>query len=404
MTAANGDTYSGVFQLTKMERVCYGPNAVDSLGEEVDAFGGTKVLIIASNTLATKTNVVDRIQGALSGKSVAVVHNVSQHNHRESVLEVAETARTAGVDFLVSLGGGSPIDCAKGVAMCLADNLSTPEDLDNYRYEFEYPDKLTVRELKNKDAPKHITISTTLSAGEFNGFLGITDTKRQVKEVYGDPVLTPVVSYLDPTVTVHTPEWLWASTGIRAVDHCVESYLATNRMPFVDGLTRAALQTLVQDLPSSAQDREDIGARGRCQLAAWMSIFGLPNVSLGLSHGIGHQLGARRDVPHGVTSCIMLPHVMDFNFPVSQARQAHLAEAFDIDTREMSEEAAARAFITALRTFIADLGVPTCLSEVRVTKEDFPGIVQDAIVDFVVATNPRPVDEQSIYQLLEAAY
>ncbi len=402
--ADTGQPYSGVFEITKMERVRFGPDCINALPADVEAAGGTKVFIVASNTLATQTNVVDRIQGLLGDKAVGIFHNVSQHNHREEQIAAAAAARAAGADFLVSVGGGSPIDCAKGIAMCLADDITDPGTFDDYKILFEYPDKVEIRELKNKNAPKHITISTTLSAGEFNGFLGITDSDRQVKEAYGDTALCPVASYLDPVLSVHTPEWLWASTGIRAVDHCIESYLAVNNMPFVDGLTKAALEILVRDLPASAKDREAVAARGRCQIAAWMSIFGLPNVNLGLSHGIGHQLGARRDVPHGVTSCLMLPHVMDFNFPVSKARQASLADAFQIDRHDLSEEEAARAFISELRRFIKDLGVPTRLSEVNVTKEDFPGIVSDALVDFVVATNPRPVTAADINGLLEAAY
>ena len=400
----NRQPYSGVFEITKMERVRFGPDCVNSLPADVEAAGGTKVFIVASNTLATQTNVVDRIQGLLGDKSVGVFHSVSQHNHREEQIAAAAAARAADADFLVSIGGGSPIDCAKGIAMCLADDITDPDTFDDYKILFEYPDKVELRELKNKNAPKHITISTTLSAGEFNGFLGITDSDRQVKEAYGDTALCPVASYLDPVISVHTPEWLWASTGIRAVDHCIESYLAINNMPFVDGLTKAALEILVRDLPASAKDREAVAARGRCQIAAWMSIFGLPNVNLGLSHGIGHQLGARRNVPHGVTSCLMLPHVMDFNFSVSKARQASLADAFQIDRRGLSEAEAAKAFISALRRFIKDLGVPTRLSEVNVTKEDFQGIVSDALVDFVVASNPRPVTAADIDGILEAAY
>ena len=401
---ANGEAYSGVFEITKMERVRYGPNCVESLPEDVEAAGGSKVFIVASNTLATKTNVIDRVQGILGDKVVGVFHNVSQHNHREEQIAAADAARSAGADFLVSVGGGSPIDCAKGIAMCLADNITDTDTFDDYKILFEYPDKVEMRELKNKNAPKHITISTTLSAGEFNGFLGITDSDRQVKEAYGDTALCPVASYLDPILSVHTPEWLWASTGIRAVDHCVESYLAVNNMPFVDALTKASLETLIRELPGSAKDRENVAARGRCQIAAWMSIFGLPNVNLGLSHGIGHQLGARRDVPHGVTSCVMLPHVMDFNYDVSKPRQASLADAFHIDRRDLSDEDAAKEFIAELRGFIKGLGVPTTLSEVGVTKEDFPAIVADAKVDFVVATNPRPVTDADIAGLLEAAY
>ncbi len=395
----------GVFNIPSMERVRYGQDCVNSLGEDVDAYGGEKVFIVASNTLATKTDVVERVEHILAGKSVGVFHHVSQHVHRESVLEATEQARKAGANFLVSVGGGSPIDCAKAVAMCLAEGVTSIDEMDNYSTKFEYPDKVEFPPLKHPErVPQHITISTTLSAGEFTNIAGMTDSKRQVKELYLHAPLMPIVAYLDPALAVHTPSWLWASTGMRAVDHCVEAYVSQAHMPFVDSLSKDALAMLVQDLPGSSKDPEDMVGRGRCQMACWMSLFGLLNVQVGLSHGIGHQLGARRDVPHGVTSCIMLPHVMDYNFPVVKDRQAKLAEAFGVETRTMDVDEAGQAFISSLRSFIKALDVPTRLSEVGVTKEDFPAIVKDALEDLVVATNPRPVSEEVVYQLLETAY
>ena len=395
---------AGTFEIPSMERVRYGADCVNSLDEDVVAQGGKKVFIVASNSLATTTDVVDRVQGILGAKVVGVFHDVSQHVHRESVLKATEEARNVGADFLVSVGGGSPIDCAKAMAMCMAEDVTTLDQCDDYSTKFEYPDKVEFPALKNPErVPKHITISTTLSAGEFTNIAGMTDSKRQVKEIYLHPLM-PVAAYLDPTLAVHTPGWLWASTGMRAVDHCVEAYVSQAHMPFVDALSKDALTILAQELPHASQNPEDITARGRCQMACWMSLFGLLNVQVGLSHGIGHQLGARCDVPHGVTSCIMLPHVMDYNFSVVKDRQANLAEAFGVDSRDMSVDDAGQAFISSLRAFIQELDVPTRLSEVGVTKEDFPGIVHDALEDMVVATNPRPVTQDVVAQLLETAY
>ena len=400
-----GEVLAGTFEIPSMERVRYGPDCLNSLAEDVEAHDGRKVFIVASNSLATKTDVVDRVQGVLGGKAVGVFHSVSQHVHRESVLQATEEARSAGADFIVSVGGGSPIDCAKAVAMCMAEGITTLDQCDEYSTKFEYPDKVEFPSLKHPErVPKHITISTTLSAGEFTNIAGMTDSKRQVKEIYLHPPLMPVAAYLDPILTVHTPGWLWASTGMRAVDHCIEAYVSQAHMPFVDALSKDALTILAQELPNASKNPEDIDSRGRCQMACWMSLFGLLNVMVGLSHGIGHQLGARCDVPHGVTSCIMLPHVMDYNFPVVKDRQAALAEAFGVDTRDMNVDDAARAFIGSLRAFIQELEVPTRLSEVGVTKEDFPGIVHDALEDMVVATNPRPVTEEVVAQILETAY
>ena len=403
--AVGNDTLKGIFKIPSMKRVYYGPDCVDSLGVEIDEHGAKKVFIVASNTLATKTDLVDRVQGILRGKAVGVFHHVSQHVHRESVLEATEQARRAGADFLVSVGGGSPIDCAKSMALCLAEGVTEIDQLDAYSLRFEYPDKIELPAQKHPEKTiKHISLSTTLSAGEFTDIAGMTDSQRKIKELFMYAPLMPVAAFLDPTLAVHTPAWLWAATGMRAVDHCVEAYVSQLHMPFVDTLAKEALTMLVRDLPASAENPEDVAGRGRCQVACWMSLFGLLNVQVGLSHGIGHQLGARCDVPHGVTSCIMLPHVMDFNMPVVKDRQAKLGEAFGIDPRGMSVDEGAQAFIAALRRFVEGLGVPTRLSEAGVTKEDFPGIVEDALHDLVVATNPRPVRKEDVFAILEKAY
>lgn len=403
--ASDGEIVRGFFNIPRMERVRYGPGSLEGLSEEVERLGGTKVFLLASNTLATKTDVIDRVERHLGTKAVGVYHHVTQHVHRESVLEATEQARRAGADFIVSVGGGSPIDAGKAVALCLGEGVTEIDQIDAYTLKFKYPDTIERPALKHPERmPKHITASTTLSAGEFSDIGGITDSRRRVKELLIYSEITPAVAILDPTITVYTPAWLWAASGMRAVDHCVEGFVSKNHMPFVDALTQEALAVLVRELPHATENPEDIAARGRCQMAAWMSLFALMNVQLGLSHGIGHQLGARCNVVHGVTSCIMLPHVMDYNFPVVKERQAKLAEAFGVDTRGMSVEESARGFIRELRAFIKSLGVPTRLSEVGVTREDFPGIVSDALEDLMLATNPREADETAVYALLEAAY
>ena len=166
--------------------------------------------------------------------------------------------------------------------MCMAEEITTLDQCDDYSTKFEYPDKVEFPSLKHPArVPKHITISTTLSAGEFTNIAGMTDSKRQVKEIYLHPPLMPVAAYLDPTLAVHTPGWLWASTGMRAVDHCVEAYVSQAHMPFVDALSKDALTILAQELPNASRNPEDIGSRGRCQMACWMSLFGLLNVMVG---------------------------------------------------------------------------------------------------------------------------
>ena len=181
-------------------------------------------------------------------------------------------------------------------------------------------------------------IPTTLSAGEFTYFVGITDEDRKVKDLYVDRRITAKAVILDPELTMETPERLWLGTGMRAVDHCIEAMCSSTAQPFIDALAYRALNMLVRYLRETRADPGDAAARGQCMVAAWMSVCGLANVTLGLSHGIGHQLGARCNVPHGETSAVMMPHVMAFNRDVTTAtRQAWVAEAMGVDIAGMSE-------------------------------------------------------------------
>ena len=212
--ASDGEMVRGVFSIPRMERVRYGPGSLEALSEEVERLGGTKVFLLASNTLATKTDVIDRVERNLGTKAVGVYHHVTQHVHRESVLEATEQARRAGADFIVSVGGGSPIDAGKAVVLCLGEGVTEIDQIDAYTLKFKYPDTIERPILKHPArAPKHITASTTLSAGEFSDVAGITDSRRRVKELLIYSEITPAVAILDPTITVYTPAWLWAASG-----------------------------------------------------------------------------------------------------------------------------------------------------------------------------------------------
>ena len=162
---------------------------------------------------------------------------------------------------------------------------------------------------------------------------------------------------------------------------------------------------LVRYLRETRAEPEDKGARAQCMVAAWMSVCGLANVTLGLSHGIGHQLGARCGVPHGETSAVMMPHVMAFNRETTMTRQAWTAEAMGVDIAGMSEEEAATAAADAVATLVRDdMGLPWRLRDVGVTEADFAGIAKDALEDIIVAGNPRQVtSEDEVIQLLHRA-
>jgi alcohol dehydrogenase len=245
----------------------------------------------------------------------------------------------------------------------------------------------------------HIALTTTLSAGEFTSGFGITDEARRVKEGYGGSQFVPRVVILDPELTVHTPAWLWAATGMRAVDHAVERLYSPKHQPLVDTLCMQALRYLFQYLPPSTREGQNLEARLYCQLGAWMSILGGMSVRTGISHAVGHQLGGHCNVSHGQTSCIMLPHAMDFNLPVAADRLALVAESAGIDTRGFSTEDAAQEAIKKVRRFIQGLGCPTRLRDVGVQETDFDLLAEAVMEEVHLMENPVPI--RGVAEILE---
>ena len=402
--AITADPLRGVFTLLPIESVHYGPGCLAGLADALATRGVSRALLITGNTLATKTGLVDRVLAAAQGRIAGVFHDTVQHVHRRSVLRATEQARALGADGIVSFGGGTPNDTGKAVVMALAEDLRAPEDFDRMRVRFEYPATVDVPPVRGQVLPM-LAISTTLSGGEFTHFAGVTDEARKVKDLYIDRKLAARAVFLDPELTLNTPLWLWLSTGMRAVDHCVEALCSTNAHPFTDALAKDALQALGETLRATKAAPQDLALRTRSHLAAWMSVCGLANVNLGLSHGIGHQLGARNNVPHGVTSCVMMKAVMDYNREHVGARQSVIAECLGRDVRGMSAADAASAGREAVLQLVQDLELPRRLRDVGVTREDFPALAHDALEDLVVATNPRPVRSVAdVVGVLEAAW
>jgi maleylacetate reductase len=236
-----------------------------------------------------------------------------------------------------------------------------------------------------------------LSAGEFSAGAGCTDTQRHVKESYSYPQMIPRTVILDPAASIHTPEWLFLSTGIRAVDHAVEDICSVNGQAISEGAAYHALLLLGKGLTGVKANSEDRDARLDCQIGAWMSMVGSQTgVSKGASHGIGHVLGGTAGVPHGYTSCIMLPHVLRFNHPVDAEKQARVSEALG-QPGELAAEIVAG--------LIAGLGLPTRLRDVGVKPEQLDLIAENSMHDRWVHTNPRKIDGPAVIRtLLDAAW
>jgi maleylacetate reductase len=389
---------AGIFRYPHTERVIYGRPFADALAQEMKEAPAERVFVIASGTLARETDTLDQIKAVLGARFAGVHSKIGAHTPRTDCLDAANAARDAGADLLLTVGGGSVTDAAKVVGICLGNDITEPDQLDSLRAT-THADGKTTRPVTRPPALRCVTIPTTLSAGEFSGIAGCTNTSgaRPVKESFLHPMVIPRTVILDPAITVHTPEWLFLSTGIRAVDHAVETICSVSPQPFPDAAALHALRLLSSGLRGVKENPKNLAARLDCQLGAWLSMTGVGSgVPLGASHGIGHVLGGTAGMPHGYTSCVMLPHVMRFNHQVNAGRQTWVADALG----QIGVPAG-----DLLARLIADLGLPGTLRAAGMKAELMDAVAQGSLHDRWVRTNAIPINDAAVVrQLLDAAW
>jgi maleylacetate reductase len=377
---------SGRVVFSRMDEVVFGKPAAEAVSELVSRHGAQRVFLMASGTLDRETDEVEKLRQALGNKCVGTFASMPAHSPRSAVIAAAEQAREARADLIVTLGGGSITDGAKAVQLCLANDIRTPADMDRIRGQSDVKPP-TVRQ---------ISIPTTLSAGEFSAIAGVTNEETKVKEMFRHPLTIPQAVVLDPEVTRHTPMWLLLSTGIRAVDHCVEGVCSNESTEYSNASSLHGLSLLVRGLPRVKADPSDMAARLDCQTGSWLSMAGIAaGVPMGASHGIGYVLGAVFDVPHGHTSCIMLPSVMRWNRPANADRQALIATAMGHPGKDAGD---------VLDQFIRGLDMPRSLSDVKIGREHFDRIAKQAMGTPWVPRNPRPIPTPAeVKEILELA-
>jgi alcohol dehydrogenase class IV len=396
---------AGRFAYPRTAEVVYGPGSLDQLGALAERLGAERVFAIGSRTLLAD-GVESRLREILGSRLVGAFSGVEQHVPRESVIAAATAAREADADMLLSIGGGTPIDCAKAAALCLAGGVESAAGLDRYRIRFTYPDSLEVPPLPERTLP-HVAVPTTLSGSEHTDLCGVTDRGRKEKDLYRGPCLAPAAVVLDAELALRTPPDLWAASGVRAIDHAVEGTLSGRHVPFMDALGAEALRVFRARLAESVDAADPLEARAECLLAAWLAIYALTNVGAGLSHAIGHQLAAQFDMMHGVTSAVMLPHVLRFNAPVVGERILRLAEPLGVEVEGLATEEACARVIDALAALIASLerfGVPHTLESAGATKPELELVADLVLHDMGAAVNPRPLGRADLTDLFAAAW
>jgi alcohol dehydrogenase len=322
--------------------------------------GAERVFVVTTRSVARNPELGPALVERLGTRCAGQFAGIGQHAPARSVAEAVEAARAASPDVLLSFGGGSPIDATKAVAFALGTGL-----------DLEAPDAASqASRMRPQALLPHVAVPTTLSVAELSGLAGFTTEDSHEKVGLRGDAMTPTVVFYDAELTLPTPLDLWLSTGIRAVDHAVETLWSDRTQPLSSTLSLEALRRLRAGLLACRAHPADIDARTESQIGAWLS-FSLPGPAAGgLCHTLGKRIGSRHDIPHGVTSCLLLPHVMRYLCSRTVEAQAAIASALGVDTREMPPEQAAAHAADAVYDLIAALGQPQHLSAYQLSESD----------------------------------
>jgi alcohol dehydrogenase len=363
----------------------FGAGSIARLPALIAEAGGRSALVVTDAALAG-TGVIRAVTELLSAADVpATVFSSVQPNPTTADLAAGAAAAAGLLDtapVVVAVGGGSPIDAAKGIALA-AVNSQRGRDLD-YRSDFAVP------------ALPLLAVPTTAGTGaETNAFGVVTDEREHRKFYVGHASTMPAAAILDPDLTIGLPPGPTAATGMDALTHAVESYLSVRANPWSAGIALQVVRMVGEFLPRAVADGSDAEARGQMLLAAHMAGIAMASTGLGACHAIGHALGGRFNLPHGVALTMVLPQVLSFSLPVSSSRMADIAFALGTGTTAAAAEENAAAAVAAIASLAESLGMDKRLADFGIGPGEFAQIAEDALDDEVLVNAPlKPTAEQ----------
>jgi alcohol dehydrogenase len=368
-----------------------GQDGVDEAIKDINAFGFKRALIVTDKPLV-KIGLVEKVASKLTANGVTVfIFDGVQPNPTMGNVEAGLAILKANeCDFIISLGGGSPHDCAKGIAL-VATNGGSIKD-------YEGVDVSTKAQLPL------VAINTTAgTASEMTRFCIITDESRHIKMAIVDKNTTPILSVNDPELMLEKPAQLTAATGMDALTHAVEAYVSIAANPITDACAIKAIELIQANLINAVKNGKDIQAREQMAYAQFLAGMAFNNASLGYVHAMAHQLGGFYDLPHGVCNALLLPHVQEYNAQVAAPRLKDVAKAMGVDVAKMTDEQGAKAAIDAIKTLAIAVDIPKNLTLLGVKAADIPTLADNALKDACGFTNPKQATHAEICQIFTNA-
>ncbi|MGD0225351.1 MAG: iron-containing alcohol dehydrogenase [Terriglobia bacterium] len=376
-------------------RIVFGPGAVRELGNEARQRGITRPLLVTDRGVAA-CGLAEQIlaEARRAGLAASLFEDVDPNPVEKNVQEGLEAYRRGNCEGVIGLGGGSALDVAKAVRLV----VTHPFPLE------QYDDILDGAARIRANIPPMIAIATTAGTGSEVGrstviILEATDRKT----VIFSPHLMPNVALADPELTLGMPPKITAGTGLDALTHNVEAYLALGYHPLCDAIALQGARLAIQNLPRAVHNGNDLDARSNMMMAAMMGAVAFQK-GLGAVHSLAHPLSSIAHLHHGTTNGILLPHVLEFNRLVSEVRLRDLAVAMELDGAQGSASEAATALITRVRRLLPEVGIPETLGALGVSRDLIPLLAKKAMEDACHQSNPRPCTEADMIALYEKAF
>jgi alcohol dehydrogenase class IV len=375
-------------------RIVFGPGAVRELASEAQLLGISRPLLVTDRGVIACGLAGQVLKEARrAGLAAALFEGVDPNPVEKNVHDGLEAYRRGNCDSVIGLGGGSPLDVAKAIRLV----VTHPFPLEQYDDQLDGSARIRV------NVPPMIAIATTAGTGSEVGrstviILNSTDRKT----VIFSPHLMPSVALADPELTLGMPPGITAGTGLDALTHNVEANLALGYHPMCDAIALQGARLAMHNLARAVRNGQDLEARSNMMMAAIMGAVAFQK-GLGAVHSLAHPLSSIAHLHHGTTNGILLPHVLEFNLPVSEERLRNLARAMDLAGSQWSAAEAATSLIAEVRQLLVEVGIPSTLGALGVTRDQIPLLAAKAMEDACHQSNPRPCTEADMIALYKKA-
>ncbi len=375
-------------------KILFGVGTINTLAEQLSMFSPKKILLVTDSGICQvglASEVTKRLEAARI--AYAIYDGVHGNPVEADVSNGVDVLQKEGCDFVIGLGGGSPLDVAKLV--CL--KATHPLPLSEYEVLNGGLAKIS------SDLPSMLAIPTAAGTGSEVGRGAVVTIKSLArKALVFSPHLLPKTAIVDPELTIGLPKALTAATGMDALTHNLESYLSTVYHPICDGIALAGVKLVAQHLRRAVDNGSDLEARGAMMMAAMMGAIAFQK-ELGVTHSLAHPLSTVANLHHGLANAILLPYTMAFNRNAATDQLRDIAAAFGVNIYALSPKEGAQAAIDQVAQLCKDIDIPSRLREANVTAEMIPDLARQAVADQCHLTNPRPCTEEDMIDLYREA-